>query len=470
MDYSTLTKNELISIIKNLEDKNLDKTRDLFLSNISHDVRTLLNAIYGNAQILDNDEGLSSNNKKSVQRILEASSHMIDLINNIITISKNSGDDKVILSEFNLSGVLNNIYSIFKTVALTKNISLVLNSQIDDSYMIKTDKTKLFYILLNIVGNAIKYTNEGTVKINCNFVNDNNIVFEILDTGLGIDECMIDDISKEYVRGENSEGTQGFGLGLGIASKNLSLLNSKLEVSSKVQEGSSFSFKIKCKKNTKIFTSTKNEIFDIKEIDFIKEPNDFVVLVYANNEDEISILNSYFNSRNIKYKIVNSLEELKEELISNNKNMIFIDSSKLEAEDFVFFKEYKKTNKDVSFITLTSSVMSEDLVRIAEISTTYIIEPYSFIDIDQALIMFSYEEFIYVEKVEDKAEHDIIIVDEIKAKIIKEANFGNYKTCSDLILEIEDDYSKKVLLSYLENYDFDRIISILTNYDGYENE
>jgi hypothetical protein len=470
MDYSTLTKNELISIIKNLEDKNFDKTRDLFLSNISHDVRTLLNAIYGNAQILDNDEDLSLNNKKSVQRILESSSHMIDLINNIITISKNSGDDKVILSEFNLSEVLNNIYSIFKTVALTKNISLVLNSKIDDTYILKTDKTKLFYILLNIVGNAIKYTNEGTVKINCDFINNNNIVFEIIDTGLGIDECKIDDISKEYVRGENSEGTQGFGLGLGIASKNLSLLNSKLEVSSKIDEGSSFSFKIKCKKNTKIFASTQNEIFDIKEIAFIKEPNDFIVLVYANNEDEISILNSYFNSRNIKYKIVSFLEELKEELQNNNKNMIFIDSNKLESEDYNFFKEYKQINKEVSFITLTSSVMSEDLIRITEISTTYIIEPYSFVDIDQALIMFSKEEFLFVEKEEDNTEHDIIVTNEIKTKIIKESNFGNYKTCSDLILEIEDDYSKKVLLSYLENYDFDRIISILTNYDGYENE
>lgn len=470
MDYSTLTKKELISIIKNLEAESLDKTRDLFLSNISHDVRTLLNAIYGNAQILDNDENLNLNNKKSVKRILDASSHMIDLINNIITISKNSGDDKVILSEFNLSELLNNIYSIFKTVALSKNISLILNSKIDNNYMLKTDKTKLFYILLNIVGNAIKYTNEGTVKINCNFINTNNIVFEIIDTGLGIDECKIDDISKAYVRGANSEGTQGFGLGLGIACKNLSLLNSRLEVSSKIEEGSSFSFTIKCKKNAKIFISTENEIFDIKEINFIKEPNDFLVLVYANNEDEISILNSYFNSRNIKYKIVSSLEELKEKLISNNINMIFIDSNKVESEDFIFFKEYKKINKEVSFITLTSSVMSEDLVRINEISTTYIIEPYSFIDIDQSLIMFSKEEFSFVEKVEDNTEHDIIVSDEIKIKIIKESNFGNYKTCSDLIFKIDNDYSKKVLLSYLENYDFDKIISILTNYDGYENE
>lgn len=469
MDYLTLTKIELISIIEKLKEENLDKSRDLFLSNISHDVRTLLNAIYGNAQILDNDENLSLDNKKSVQRIIEASSHMIDLINNIITISKNSGDDKVILSEFNLSQVINNIYSIFKTVALTKKVSLVLDSKIDVNYMLKSDKTKLFYILLNIVGNAIKFTSSGMVKISCDLINDSDVIFDITDTGLGIDESKIEDICKEYTRGENSIGTDGFGLGLGIVSKNLSLLNSKLKVSSKIDEGSSFSFVIKNTHKTKIFTSTQDDIFDIKEIDYIKEPNDFFVLVYVNNEDEKTILNSYFTSRKIRYKIVSTLEVLKEELLQKEKDIIFIDSNVLELEEFEFLKKYKSINKNTPFISLTSAVMSEDLGRINEISTTYIVEPYSFRDIDQALIMFSKEEFSFVEKVEDLEEHDIIINKEMKIKIIKESNLGNYKTCLDLINKVEDKYSRKVLLEYLENYDFDRIISILEN-DGCEDE
>lgn len=469
MDYSTLSKTELISIINELEEKNLDESRDLFLSNISHDVRTLLNAIYGNAQIMNSDDSLNLVHKKSVERIIEASSHMIDLINNIISISKNRGDDKIILSEFNLNELLNNIYSIFKTVSISNNLEFELNSQIDSTFIIKTDKTKLFYILLNLVGNAIKYTNEGKVSINCDFI-DEDIIFEIVDTGLGLKKEEIEHISKEYVRGDNSEGTEGFGLGLGIVSKNLLLLDSKLNISSEKEKGSTFTFKIKCKKNSKTFVSTQNDIFDIKEIDFIKEPNDFYVLVYANNEDEVSILSTYFDRRRIEYKLVDTLLSLKEELEVNTVSMMFIDSSKLDKEDYLFFKEYKKVDNNIPFITLTSSVMNDDLTRINTISTTYIIEPYSFVDIDQALIMFSSQEFLFVEEVSDNTEHDIIIDEELKNKIIEESNLGNYKSCSGLIDSVDDKNSKKILLTYLENYDFDRIICVLTNDDRCKNE
>lgn len=465
MDYSTLSKTELISIINELEAKNLDESRDLFLSNISHDVRTLLNAIYGNAQIMNSDDSLNAVHKKSVERIIEASSHMIDLINNIISISKNRGDDKIILSEFNLNELLNNIYSIFKTVSLSNNLEFELNSKIDSTIIIKTDKTKLFYILLNLVGNAIKYTNEGKVSINCDSI-DKYIVFEIIDTGLGLNKQDLEHISKEYVRGDNSTGTQGFGLGLGIVSKNLLLLDSELKIVSEKKKGSTFSFKIKCKKDSKTFVSTQNDIFDIKEIDFIKEPNDFYVLVYANNEDEVSILGTYFNKRRIEYKLVDTLSSLKEELELNTVSMMFIDSSKLDKDDYLFFKEYKKSNKDIPFISLTSSVMNDDLTRINSISTTYIIEPYSFVDIDQSLIMFSSQEFSFVEEVSDNTEHDIIIEEELKNKIIEESNLGNYKSCFGLIDGVGDKNSKKILLSYLENYDFDRIICILTNKNG----
>lgn len=469
MNYSNLSKTELVSIIKELENQNLDKSRDLFLSNISHDVRTLLNAIYGNAQILDSDNSLNDTQQKSVKRIIEASSHMIDLINNIITISKNSGNDKVMLSQFNLSDLLNNIYSIFRTVLLSKNINFELNMNIKKDYIIKTDKNKLFYILLNLVGNATKYTNRGSVIINCNFLQSNKIVFEIIDTGTGIESEKIEDITKEYIRGKNSEGTQGFGLGLGIASKNLSLLGTKLNIKSKLNEGSCFSFEIKCHKNSKTFVSTQDDIFEIKEIEFIKEPNDFFVLVYANNEDEISILNTYFNSRKINYKLVDNLFNLKSELNMNKINMIFIDSNKLNQDEFSFFKEYKNSN-NISLITLTSSVMSEELVRINEVSTTYIIEPYSFIDIDQSLIMFSSQEFSFTEKSSIEEEHNLIIKNNIKEDIIKEADFGNYKSCFSLIEKIEDIYSKRILTKYLESYDFDKIIEVLTNYDGFKNE
>ena len=83
----------------------------------------MLNIIFGNAQILENNENLNSDQKKSINKIIKASSHIIDLINNIISITKINGDEKVILSEFKLLNLLNDIYSIFKIEAQNKSLS-----------------------------------------------------------------------------------------------------------------------------------------------------------------------------------------------------------------------------------------------------------------------------------------------------------------------------------------------------------
>lgn len=464
MDYSNLTKEELITIIEESSKKESDKTRDLFLSNISHDVRTLLNAIYGNAQILDNDTTLSMDNKKSVKKIINATSHMIDLINNIITISKNSGNDKVMISSFNLKELLLNIYSIFKNVAFSKGLDFELNTNISKEYILKSDKNKLFYILLNLVGNAVKFTNKGFVSINCNISEvKKTICFEIKDSGTGIEKSDITSLTNEYVRGENSKDIDGFGLGLGIVSKNLSLLESKLSIDSKLNKGSNFSFCIKCKKDSKTFVSTQEDIFEIEEIKSIKDPDSLIPIVYSCRKENISILNSYFSSRNIKYNEINNLDKLKSIEAKEINNIIFIDIDNLKKEEIKYLEKLKVKSKSISIIALTSLVMAKDLANINNISTTYIVEPYSFIDIDQVLIMFSNSEYEFVQRESLSTSFNIEIEDELKDKLILEANLGNYKVCNNLISQIVDNKTKECFISYLEDYEFDKIVDILSN-------
>lgn len=463
MDYSNLTKKELITIIEQSRKKESDKHRDLFLSNISHDVRTLLNAIYGNAQILDNDNTLSMDNKKSVKKIINATSHMIDLINNIITLSKNSGNDKIILSQFNLKELLLNIYSIFKNLASSKGLDFELNTNINKEYILKSDKNKLFYILLNLVGNAVKFTNRGFVSINCNISeNKDSIIFEIKDSGSGINESDIINLSNEYVRGENSKDIDGFGLGLGIVNKNLTLLESELNISSKLNKGSEFSFSIKCQKNTKTFVSTQEDIFEIQEIKSIKDSDSLIPIIYSCRKENISILDTYFSTRNIKYKVINNIDKLKGIELNDINNMIFIDIDNINSEEINYLAKLKDENKDISIIALTSLVMARDLANINKISTTYIVEPYSFIDIDQVLIMFSSSEYDFVKKESTDTSFNIKIEEELKNSLVLESNLGNYKVCNKLIGQIVDNKTKEYLLDYLEEYEFDKIVDILS--------
>lgn len=466
MNYSSFTKEELILLIQEYEkggNKSIEESRDLFLSNISHDVRTLLNVIYGNTQVLINDKNLNKEQRKYIEKILNSSSHLIDLINSVITISK-TGKEKTVLSEFNLLELLENLYSIFKNEATLKNLSFVLETSIGDDFFIKSDKSKLFYILLNLLGNAIKYTNEGKVTLKCSINEENLIVFEIIDTGIGIEESKSNEILKKYVRGNNVNEVEGFGLGLEIVSRNLSLLGSKLHIKSKLNEGSHFYFTLDSKIKSKSFISTKDELFDIKEIAFIKDAKDFYIFIYTNNNEEIQILDKYFKSRKIKYRVIKTIKELKE-LSKLKEHIVFIDFNILSKEEFDFLKACKKNRNNTTFIALTSSIMSEDLVKINEISSTYITEPYSFIDIDQVLIMFSKQEFVFVSKEkEESKKQDIIVEKTICKKLIEASKLGDYKSCLNLIKTIEDKNTQNILTLYLENYDFDEITNILKEY------
>ena len=457
MDYSNLTKNELITIIENLKEQKNDQSRDLFISNISHDIRTLLNAVYGNVQILNGAINLDENQKKSINKIMETSHHLIDLINDIIDISKNSGDDKVILCEFNLNDFLNNIFSIFESISLSKNLTLYLENDVEKNTVIKCDKNKLFYIFLNLLSNAIKFTSKGSITIKSKSI-DNQITFDIIDTGIGIKEEMMTEILKNYVQVSSVDKSKGTGLGLGIAVENIKLLGSKLKISSTYKLGSTFSFSIKYAENQKSFVSTSDDVFKIKEIKKIIGKQNFEVLVYSKDEDQLGIIKNYFLLKNISYKVLLDLKDI-ESLIDLNKNhIVFVDTINTISSDFKKLNRLKKKFESVVWVAMTASIMSSDLKNINENFTTYIVKPYSFIDIDQVLILFSKQQFEYIDGVKINQNKNLKIDENIKEDIINQSKLCHYNNTLDLILRIDDESTKERLINLLENYDFDEII------------
>ena len=457
MDYLNLTKNELIAIIEKQKEQKNDPSRDLFISNISHDIRTLLNAIYGNVQILKGSVNLNDNDKENINKIMESSTHLIDLINDIIDISKNDGEDKVILSEFNLNDFLTNIYSIFESIASSKNLTLILKNNCEKSTIIKYDKNKLFYTFLNLLSNAVKFTHKGSITIQTKYEKD-LILFEIIDTGIGIKKGMIPKILKNYVQVTSENKSKGTGLGLGIAVKNLKLLDSKLEISSVYGKGSTFSFVLKHINNKKRYLSMENDIFSIKEIRKIIGKQNFDILIYSKDEDQLVILKNYFLLKNISYKIVLDIKDI-ESLIDANKNQIvFIDTQNTIGFELDNLQKLKKRFEKVIWVSLTASVMSKDLNLINENFTTYIVKPYSYIDIDQVLILFTKQQFEYIDTKVIEEKNSLIIDDNLKQDIINQSMLCHYKNTFDLIETIDDQNTKKRLIDLVENYDFDEII------------
>ena len=462
MDYNILTKKELITVIKDLKTQSYDKSRDIFISNISHDVRTLLNSIYGHTQILSKDKFLNNEHKELIDKILDASSHMIDLINEIINISKNVGIGKLNLSDFELNTLMSNIYSIFESIASSKNIKIVLNNEFESGFIIKSDKNKLFYILLNIVGNAIKFTAKGSVILNCKKNDKNSVLFEVIDTGIGIEKSMQKEIFDNYVRTQESNDYEGNGLGLAIANKNLLALGSELKINSIKNVGSKFSFVIKCQKSKDNFLSLNENFFELKEIKALKKNNELFILIGRKIDKEESILESYLSSKKIKYEIFDKKDELLNYLNNNNNiDMIFLDTNMSNKNSTDIIIQIQKINLKIPIIALTASVMSEDLKLISQNFTNYIIKPYSFSDIDQALIFFSGKEFEFVDNEikEDKNNLINIANTQLKYDILKYAKLGQYKKLSQLMEQIDNKRSKEILKAHLHNYNFEEIIN-----------
>ena len=461
MDYNTLTKKELITIIKEMKIQSNDNSRDIFISNISHDVRTLLNSIYGHTQILSKNKFLNDEQEELIDKILDASTHMIDLINEIINISKNVGLKKLNISDFELNTLITNIYSIFESIALSKNIKIVLNNELQPDFIIKSDKNKLFYILLNIVGNAIKFTHKGSVVFNCKKKDDNSILFEVIDTGVGIEKSMQEKIFENYIRTQESNDYEGNGLGLAIANKNIIALGSELKIDSMKNEGSKFSFVIKCESSKENFLAFNKEVFELKEIKSLKKNNELLILIGKKIDKEKSILESYLNSKKIKYEIFNKEDELLNYLQNKSVDMIFLDTNLGNNNSIDIVKHIQKTNKKLPLIALTASVMSEDLKLLSQYFTNYIIKPYSFSDIEQALIFFSGKEFEFEDKMSIRVANDFIVIEDeaLKQDILKYAKLGQYKKLSQIMEKINNQKSKQVLKKYLNNYNFEEIIN-----------
>jgi signal transduction histidine kinase len=220
-----------------------DRLKTAFLANMSHEIRTPMNGIIGFAELLK-EPNLSGDELQAYIGIIEKSGQrMLDIINDIIDISKiEAGLMQVHISEVDINEKLNEIYTLFKREAQEKQIDLLLkNKHSSEEITAQTDKEKLFAILSNLVKNAIKYTNKGSVILS--FEKDESaLIFTVKDSGIGISQNRLDDIFERFMQEELSGPftDRGAGLGLSIVKEYTNMLNGRIEVKSKKSKGSIF--------------------------------------------------------------------------------------------------------------------------------------------------------------------------------------------------------------------------------------
>jgi len=243
---------ERILLIKDLtiaKDKaeESDRLKSAFLANMSHEIRTPMNDILGFAELLKDPE-LSGEEQLDYIRIIEKSgAHMLKIINDIVDISKiEAGLMKVVIQEFNLNEQIEYIYNFFKPEAEAKGIELIFRNSLSSKVIIlKSDREKVYAVLSNLVKNAIKYTNEGSIEFGYSKKAD-NLEFYVKDTGIGIPKEREEAIFERFIQADIDDINvrQGAGLGLAIAKSYIQMLGGIIWVESEVGIGSTFYFTI----------------------------------------------------------------------------------------------------------------------------------------------------------------------------------------------------------------------------------
>jgi len=224
-----------------------DRLKSAFLANMSHEIRTPMNGILGFTRLLQ-IPGLTGDQQQSYVEIIQKSGdRMLNTVNDIIEISRIDTEQvRVSLGKVNVLKQLDFIYHFFTPEVEKKGMQLVLNTSLsEDESLILTDEIKLDSIFTNLVKNAIKYSNKGTIKISCD-KKDDKLEFSVKDTGIGIPQNRLEAVFNRFVQAdiEDKQVREGSGLGLAIVKSYVEMLGGKIWIESEVNEGSTFYFTI----------------------------------------------------------------------------------------------------------------------------------------------------------------------------------------------------------------------------------
>jgi len=244
-----------IALYKELDEKNqqlqeLDQLKSQFLANMSHELRTPLNSIIGfTGIILQGLSGeISNEQRKQLEMVYDSGKHLLSLINEVLDLSRiAAGKMQVTPEVFYLAKVIDSVIGMITPLAKNKNLKVVTTNLPGADFEIYSDKNKVKQILINLLNNAIRYTERGQIEVNTNFPpQGDEIEISVSDTGMGIKKEALGYIFDEF---RQTEGTVvrdkgGVGLGLSICKKLMKLLKGRIWARSEYGLGSKFTFSL----------------------------------------------------------------------------------------------------------------------------------------------------------------------------------------------------------------------------------
>ncbi len=245
-----------------------ERLKTAFLANMSHEIRTPMNGILGFTKLLQEPELSGEQKRKYIDIIQKSGDRMLNTVNDIIEVSRiETGQVQPVIKAFDVCALLREYYEFFKLEADKKKLELKLEKLPGLNADLLSDKSMIESILVNFLKNAIKYTNKGFVFFGCKR-NSNELLFYVRDTGIGIPENRQKAVFERFIQAdiEDKDAREGSGLGLAIAYAYSKMLGGRIELISKVNEGSEFRFFLPLKTAQEDLSSPKDDEKSDKQI------------------------------------------------------------------------------------------------------------------------------------------------------------------------------------------------------------
>lgn len=454
-----------------------NEAKSLFLAAMSHEIRTPMNAILGYSQILLRNSQLNEKDSHSVKTIAKSGEHLLALINDILDLSKIEANKMTLdISGFDLTDLLDNIISMFTLKCQEKGLEFVKTGISDQPVNVLGDEKKLTQVLINLLGNAVKFTSVGNISLDISLNDKGYFCFSVGDTGAGIEPSSVASIFEPFKQDREGVSKGGTGLGLAIATKQVDLMDGRLQVESCVGEGSRFFFSIHLPP-ARAVQPAQNEKY--RRVEKLKPDCSLFALVVDDVEENRDILSSVLSEVGIRVEIANDGLQCLNAIAEEKPDIIFLDIAMPVMDGIEALSEIQKRYADagIKCVCVTAHSFAYDRKYYLEAGFhEYVAKPFLFEQIYEILDALLPVEFSYYKKPEVvSSDSNACIAIDYSALILPQENYlalkeaAEFNVLDDIEQQIEKIHSfggdfillAQDLSEKVKSYDTESILEIL---------
>ncbi len=304
-----------------------NRAKSLFLANMSHEIRTPMNAILGYSQILKRDEALPGRHRQSVETIERSGDHLLAMINDILDLSKiEAGRMELQTGDFDLNEVLSGITAMFKIRCEEKDLQLNVVAFDDKPIPVHGDEGKLRQTLINLLGNAVKFTEEGEITLKVRRIgnaDEHRFRFDVIDTGPGISDKDQASIFQPFQQSQAGLDQGGTGLGLAITRRQVELMGGEIQLESNLGKGSRFHFELSLPPAKGSLTQKHQT--EAREVRHLATGSKVNALVVDDNQQNREVLSQLLRGIGCEVRIANNAFEAFDKVGEATPDLIFMD-------------------------------------------------------------------------------------------------------------------------------------------------